>query len=75
MATRVPSCPICGGPTEPRLRPFCSVRCADRDLRRWLTGGYAIASGGDDADEDGDDAMAARAPAVPAAAVDEEDDA
>jgi hypothetical protein len=36
------SCPICGKPTEPRYRPFCSRRCADVDLGRWLTGSYAI---------------------------------
>ena len=36
------SCPICGRKAEPRYRPFCSRRCADVDLGRWLTGGYAI---------------------------------
>ncbi|MEM7497696.1 MAG: DNA gyrase inhibitor YacG [Pseudomonadota bacterium] len=35
-------CPICGRPTERALRPFCSKRCADVDLGRWLTGAYAI---------------------------------
>lgn len=35
-------CPICGKPAEPRWRPFCSRRCADVDLNRWLTGAYAI---------------------------------
>lgn len=35
-------CPICGRPGVPRYRPFCSRRCADIDLGRWLTGGYAI---------------------------------
>lgn len=35
-------CPICGKPAaEPHL-PFCSRRCADIDLGRWLKGGYAI---------------------------------
>lgn len=37
-------CPICGAPTEARFRPFCSRRCADIDLGRWLNGGYAIAA-------------------------------
>lgn len=68
MATREPTCPICGGPTDIKLRPFCSVRCADRDLGRWLNGGYAIAGGSSDADEDGDDTVAGRAPAAPVAA-------
>lgn len=49
-----PSCPICKKPTEPRLRPFCSRRCADVDLARWLSGTYAISGGSDDHDEDGD---------------------
>ncbi len=36
-------CPICKKkPTDPAFRPFCSKRCADVDLQRWLTGGYAI---------------------------------
>jgi len=35
-------CTICGKPQEPRLAPFCSKRCADIDLGRWLKGGYAI---------------------------------
>ena len=35
-------CPICGKPTDQRLRPFCSRRCADIDLGQWFKGGYAI---------------------------------
>jgi endogenous inhibitor of DNA gyrase (YacG/DUF329 family) len=35
-------CPICGKPSQPHLLPFCSRRCADIDLGRWLKGGYAI---------------------------------
>jgi uncharacterized protein len=35
-------CPICGKPTVPCFRPFCSRRCADVDLGRWLTGQYRI---------------------------------
>ncbi|HUO89878.1 MAG TPA: DNA gyrase inhibitor YacG [Rhizomicrobium sp.] len=35
-------CPICGKPRDPRLRPFCSRRCADIDLARWFKGEYAI---------------------------------
>ncbi len=35
-------CPICGKPPTARFRPFCSARCADIDLGRWLTEGYAI---------------------------------
>jgi len=40
-------CPICKRAlpqTEEgqKFRPFCSKRCADVDLSRWLTGSYAI---------------------------------
>jgi hypothetical protein len=35
-------CPICGKPTLQRFRPFCSKRCADIDLHRWLGGRYAV---------------------------------
>jgi|APTNR8051073442_1049403.scaffolds.fasta_scaffold07053_4 endogenous inhibitor of DNA gyrase (YacG/DUF329 family) len=35
-------CAICGRPSVERFRPFCSKRCADVDLNRWLTGSYAI---------------------------------
>ena len=36
------TCPICNRETDAKYRPFCSRRCADVDLGRWLTGGYAI---------------------------------
>jgi len=35
-------CPICGKPRSDRYDPFCSERCADVDLHRWLRGGYVI---------------------------------
>ena len=35
-------CPICGKPPAEKHRPFCSRRCADLDLGRWLKGAYAI---------------------------------
>ncbi len=38
------SCPLCGRPAADRFRPFCSRRCADADLGRWLTGEYRIAT-------------------------------
>ena len=43
-------CPICGKPQDEHFKPFCSKRCADVDLSRWLKGSYAIAS--DDPVED-----------------------
>lgn len=35
-------CPICEKPADPAYRPFCSRRCADIDLGRWLNESYAI---------------------------------
>jgi endogenous inhibitor of DNA gyrase (YacG/DUF329 family) len=35
-------CPLCGKPAVVEYRPFCSKRCADIDLNRWLSGVYAI---------------------------------
>ncbi|MCJ2018216.1 DNA gyrase inhibitor YacG [Methylobacterium sp. E-065] len=39
---RRPACPICRKPAEPEYQPFCSQRCADVDLGRWLNERYAI---------------------------------
>jgi len=41
-APRLKPCPICGKLAAPVSRPFCSPRCADVDLNRWLSGVYAI---------------------------------
>jgi endogenous inhibitor of DNA gyrase (YacG/DUF329 family) len=46
-------CPICGKPATEPSRPFCSERCRDVDLNRWLSGSYAI-PGRKDEDEDAD---------------------
>ena len=35
-------CPECGRPTDAAHRPFCSARCRQVDLHRWLSDGYAI---------------------------------
>jgi uncharacterized protein len=35
-------CPICGKPRSEDYDPFCSKRCADVDLHRWLKGSYVI---------------------------------
>lgn len=66
-------CPICGEPTETAFRPFCSSRCRDVDLSRWLSGTYAIPGGQAEADEDGDDTAARQAP--PGRGPDGEEDA
>ena len=41
-------CPICGKPVDPAFRPFCSKRCADVDLQRWLSGRYVVPATGDE---------------------------
>ena len=46
-------CPICSRATDVKYRPFCSRRCADVDLSRWLRGAYAIPD--EDQSEDGDE--------------------
>ena len=45
-------CPICGKPGQPEHRPFCSKRCADIDLGRWLKEGYRVPT--DEAPDDGE---------------------
>jgi uncharacterized protein len=42
MSVTEPACPICGRAAEAKFRPFCSRRCADVDLGRWITGQYAV---------------------------------
>jgi len=49
-------CPICGKPASQAEHPFCSPRCADIDLNRWLSGVYVIPAvadpaAGDEADD------------------------
>lgn len=46
-----PACPICGRPASPEFRPFCSKRCADVDLARWLRGDYVIPGAAVEEDE------------------------
>ncbi|EEW26172.1 DNA gyrase inhibitor YacG [Rhodobacter ferrooxidans] len=49
------TCPICAKPTDPKYRPFCSRRCADVDLGRWLAGSYVIpAEAAEDDDQSSD---------------------
>ncbi len=45
------SCPICGRPTAEATRPFCSPRCRDVDLNRWLSGSYVIQTAEGDQDD------------------------
>lgn len=49
------SCPICKAPTSVQYRPFCSRRCADVDLAKWLDGSYAAPAHEADQDEGRED--------------------
>jgi len=42
MQQKSSSCPICGKPSSPQYHPFCSKKCADIDLGRWLKGTYVV---------------------------------
>jgi uncharacterized protein len=44
-------CAICGKPATAQYNPFCSARCADVDLNRWLGGVYAVPAREEDDDE------------------------
>jgi endogenous inhibitor of DNA gyrase (YacG/DUF329 family) len=44
-------CPICGRPASEDMRPFCSPRCRDVDLNRWLSGSYVIPARDDEPDD------------------------
>jgi endogenous inhibitor of DNA gyrase (YacG/DUF329 family) len=46
------ACPICGKPTQVKTRPFCSRRCADLDLHRWLSGVYVARGAEEEGNED-----------------------
>jgi len=46
-------CPICGKPATEASQPFCSERCRDVDLNRWLSNSYVI-PGRNDEDEAAD---------------------
>jgi endogenous inhibitor of DNA gyrase (YacG/DUF329 family) len=54
-APRLKPCAICGKLAVAEFRAFCSRRCADVDLNRWLSGVYAVpAAETDDEEEDTD---------------------
>jgi uncharacterized protein len=49
-------CPICSRPARAEYKPFCSKRCADIDLNRWLKGGYVIPGKAEEEEESDDKA-------------------
>lgn len=48
-------CPICKKPSTQAFHPFCTARCADVDLNRWLTGSYVIPASDDEPQDAADD--------------------
>jgi endogenous inhibitor of DNA gyrase (YacG/DUF329 family) len=64
-SARAKPCPICGKPSEAHWQPFCSKRCADVDLNRWLSGRYAIPARDDDPDNGVADADPSEEPRRP----------
>ncbi|BCW90522.1 DNA gyrase inhibitor YacG [Alphaproteobacteria bacterium SO-S41] len=42
MTVAARACAICGKPQTDKFKPFCSARCADVDLNRWLKGSYVV---------------------------------
>lgn len=57
------ACPICGRPAAPDYSPFCTKRCADVDLSRWLGGVYRITVDDPEADPEDEDAPPPAPPA------------
>ena len=47
------ACPECSRPSARDTYPFCSTRCKNVDLNRWLSGSYVIPVRGDEDDADG----------------------
>ena len=47
-------CPMCAQRSRVAFAPFCSSRCKDEDLRRWLLGAYRIPARPDLDPEDGE---------------------
>ncbi|MBU1174056.1 MAG: DNA gyrase inhibitor YacG [Alphaproteobacteria bacterium] len=45
-------CPICLRPSVQQFHPFCSSRCADIDLNRWLSGRYVIPATEDEEEDE-----------------------
>ncbi|MCF6443980.1 DNA gyrase inhibitor YacG [Nereida sp. MMG025] len=50
-------CPMCENEMDEKYRPFCSKRCADLDLAKWLNGSYAVPSQDPDDFEDLSEAL------------------
>jgi endogenous inhibitor of DNA gyrase (YacG/DUF329 family) len=47
-------CPECGRPSSRETYPFCSVRCQNIDLNRWLSGAYVLPGAEEETGESGE---------------------
>ncbi len=56
LTRRRAGCPVCGRRPDPGERPFCSARCRDVDLGRWIAGDYRIPGESVQAQDERDDA-------------------
>ncbi len=45
-------CPVCQKPASQKFHPFCSARCANIDLNRWLNGAYIIPASEDEEEDE-----------------------
>lgn len=41
-SSKILLCPICKAPRQLEFRPFCSARCKQIDLNRWLSEVYSV---------------------------------
>jgi hypothetical protein len=46
-------CPVCQKPSQHKFHPFCSARCSNIDLSRWLNGRYAVPAAEEPQPEEG----------------------
>ncbi|MEO0913267.1 MAG: DNA gyrase inhibitor YacG [Pseudomonadota bacterium] len=58
-------CPICRKAASERYKPFCSRRCADVDLGRWMNEAYALPDAENTAHEGESDAGSNSPPKQP----------
>ncbi|MBE9605311.1 DNA gyrase inhibitor YacG [Acetobacteraceae bacterium H6797] len=54
-ARPAPKCPVCGRPSVAEAKPFCSDRCRQVDLGRWLTESYVVPGPPPGNDDDAED--------------------
>ena len=49
------SCAVCKKPAVEKFKPFCSARCADVDLHRWLSESYSIPVKAEETEDEDDE--------------------